>query len=564
MSSTPPNMPPNTPPNSQPGGGMPHPPYPPYDPKTQWRVYREQQKAAWRAQRDAWKAQRYAMKSSYVGIYGPRVPSVVGPIILIGVGVIALLLLTGHIAADQFWSWYGHWWPLLLIGAGLALLGEWALDLRRETPIRRGGSFVGILILLALLGLGAAGWNHARPWFFHWNGDGDDFFNAFGLPEHELDAPLMNQQIPANAVLDIENPRGDVSITAGDSSAIEVQPHEVAYASSDAEAKKVFDAEKPSLSVNGSSVLVKSESNSSGRVNLTVTVPKTVKVTVNAGKGDVTAANLGAGLSVTARGDVQLNTIVGPVEAHFTHGSHDLSAHDIQGDLTVDGDLNDITFSQIKGKVTQSGEIFGDMHMESIHGPVHMHTSVTDIEVAELPGDLTLDSGDLRINEAKGPVRVVTHSKDIDLNQIYGDVTVETRNGRISIEPAGAYSVDAKNSKGDVEVTLPPNASATVTARTHNGDIVSDYAIPATEGENKLATFTIGSGATRIVLNADNGDVRIKKGPSFPPAPTAFPAAPSSPKGPVLNVPPYHRVPDISKAPHLKEPKVPPAPPVKQ
>ena len=56
MSSVPPNMPP--------GGGAP-PPYPPYDPKTQWRVYREQQKAAWRAQRDAWKAQRYAMKAGY-------------------------------------------------------------------------------------------------------------------------------------------------------------------------------------------------------------------------------------------------------------------------------------------------------------------------------------------------------------------------------------------------------------------------------------------------------------------------------------------------------------------
>ena len=66
MSSVPPNMPP---------GG--------YDPRTQWRVYREQQRAAWRAQRDAWKAQQYAYKAKYQQAYGPRVPSVVGPLILV-------------------------------------------------------------------------------------------------------------------------------------------------------------------------------------------------------------------------------------------------------------------------------------------------------------------------------------------------------------------------------------------------------------------------------------------------------------------------------------------------
>src|SRR5450631_3798560 len=118
----------SVPPNTPPGGGPP-PPYQPYDPKTQYRVYREQQKATWRAQREAWKAQRYAAKAGYYGgVYSPRVPSIVGPIILIGVGVVAFLVVTNHIAAEQFWIWYAHWWPLLLIGAGLALLGEWALD----------------------------------------------------------------------------------------------------------------------------------------------------------------------------------------------------------------------------------------------------------------------------------------------------------------------------------------------------------------------------------------------------------------------------------------------------
>ena len=75
MSSMPPNIPP---------GG--------YDPRTQWRVYREQQRAAWRAQRDAWKAQQYAYKAKYHHAYGPRVPSVVGPLILVAIGIVWLLI----------------------------------------------------------------------------------------------------------------------------------------------------------------------------------------------------------------------------------------------------------------------------------------------------------------------------------------------------------------------------------------------------------------------------------------------------------------------------------------
>jgi len=535
----------SVPPYTPPGGGAP-PPIPPYDPRTQWRIHREQQKAAWRAQRDAWKAQSQAWKASYIGAYGPRVPSVVGPIILIGIGVVALLVVMGRIAPAQFWAWYSHWWPLLLIGAGLALLGEWALDLRRETPVRRGGSFVGILILLAIMGVCAAGWNHARPWF-HQLGDSneyglnDDFFNAFGLPEHDFDRQVLSAQIPANAVIEIQNPRGDVSVIAGEGTGIEVQTHEVAFDGSDTGARKIFEDEAPRLTVSGSAVLVKSESNSSGRVNLTVTVPKTARVTVDSGKGDVTAAGLGAGLQLSARGDVQLSGLTGSVAVRFSGGRHDFSAHRLQGDLTASGDCEDFTLSEIKGRVTQNGDILGDVHLEKVSGPIHLHTSVTDLELAELPGDLALDSDNLRVNEAKGPLRVVTHSKDIDLSQIYGDSTVEDRNGRISIEPAGSYSVEAKNSKGDVEITLPPNASAIVEGRTHNGDIVTEFGLPVSGEENKTVTGKIGSGASRIVLATDNGDLRIKKG-------SGFSAAPS-----VVNPPP------APNALHLKAPKAPPS-----
>jgi DUF4097 and DUF4098 domain-containing protein YvlB len=542
MSSVPPNMPPNMPP----GGGVP-----PYDPKTQWRVYREQQKAAWRAQRDAWKTQQHVWKASYVGAYGPRVPSVVGPVILIGVGIVALLVVTGHINAGDFWTWYGRWWPLLLIGAGLALLGEWALDMRRETPIRRGGSFIGILFLLAVLGLGATGWNNFwGPLRAQWGDQGDNFFNAFGLPEHTNDQVALNSQIPANATIEIQNPRGDVSVTAGDQSSIQVQAHEVAFARSDEEANKIFEAEKPRLTVSGSAVLVKSDSSNSGRLNLTVTVPRTAKVIVNSAHGDVTAAGLGNGINITAaHGDIHLGTLTGQVNAHFSDHKGDFSAHQVEGDIIADGHCNDITLSEIKGKVSINGEIFGDVHMESVSGPINLHTSVTDLQVASLPGDLTLNPDDLRVTEAKGQVRITTHSKDVDLNQIYGDSYVENRNGRIAIEPAGIYSVEAKNGKGDVEVSLPPNASATVDGRTRNGDIVSEFALAISGEESKTISGRIGSGGSRITLNAQNGDLRIKKGSAFPPAPPA-PNAATAPAAP--------------NAPHLKAHKVLPPQPITQ
>lgn len=531
----------STPPYTPPGGGIP----PPYDPRTQWKVYREQQRAAWRAQREALRAQRQSWKGAYG--YGPRVPSLVGPVILIGVGIVALLMLTGHIDSAEFWSWYGRWWPLLLIGAGVAMLGEWALDMKRQTPVRRGGNFVGILIVLALVGVFAA-WGHEwwGPMRAQWGDHGDDFFNMLGRPQHDQDQQVLNTQIPANATIEIQNPRGDVSITAGDSTTIQVQAHQVAYADSDDKARKIFESEAAHVTVSGNAVLLKSEGNSSGRVNLTVALPKSARVTVNAGRGDVTAAGLGAGANITAgHGDIHLNTITGSVQVHFSTDKGDFSAHQVDGDITADGRCNDLTLSEVKGKVVLNGDIFGEAHMENLTGPIHLHTSVTDLELGSLPGDMTLNDEDLRVTESKGQVRVTTHSKNVDLSQIYGDIYVEDRDGNISIEPAGPYAVEAKSNsgKGDLELTLPPNASASVNAYTHNGDILSDYPVSLPEGESKRVAFTVGSGATKINLTTDVGDVRIKKGSGFPAAPSVS-ANPEKPPAP-------------PNAPHLKAPKTP-------
>ena len=130
---------------------------------------------------------------------------------------------------------------------------------------------------------------------------------------------------------------------------------------------------------------------------------------------------------------------------------------------------------------------------------------------------------------------------------------VEDRDGRITVEPAGNYAVDAKNSKGDVEVTLPANASATVDARTRNGEIMTEFGLTVNGEESKTVSGKIGSGGAKITLVTDVGDVNIKRGEAFPAAPNAPNAAPATPKAPAA-----------PNAPHLKPSKALPAQPVTQ
>jgi DUF4097 and DUF4098 domain-containing protein YvlB len=365
------------------------------------------------------------------------------------------------------------------------------------------------------------------------------------MPEHDNDQPPDNIQIPANASIEIRVPRGDVSITASDQPNLEVRAQEVAYANSDSSAKKIFDSEAAHITVNGNAVLIQSQSNNRGRVNLTIAVPKTAHVMVNAGWDSVTASGLGSGIDVTARGDIHLSSITGPVVAHFVNGKHDVfAAQDVQGDMTLEGNVNDITVSGIKGGISQNGDIPGDVSMENVTGPVHLHTSETTFDAAQLSGTLTLNDDDLRIVGAKGEVHVTTHSIDVDLSQVDGNSHVEDRDGNIRIELEGTYGVEANNGKGDVEITLPPNASATVNGHTHNGEVITDFALTVSGDEDKTVSGRIGPGAAHIVLSAANGDLHIKKGSAAPPAAPEAPAAPN--------------------ARHLKSPKAPPAQPVTQ
>lgn len=508
--------------NPQPGQ---YPPQYPQDPR---------QARAWaKARRDQMRAQRQYWRAYW---RGGRRPSITGPIVLLTAGVIALLVETGRLNGYRVWDWYLQWWPLLLIAVGLIALLEYFLD--RGDPYagrRAGGGFGVLILLLVFFGWAAKSAHWLRPMGQQLGMNGNDLLFTFG-DEHYKDVQ-MTQAMAASGTVNVQNPRGDVTVTPSTDGQVHVQAHEIVHTWSDKDVQKAFDAIQPQISPAGSGVVVSVPGHSGASVDLTLAVPASSFLTVNVEHGDVSVEGLKNNADVTdGQGDVKFDGMGGDVHAHMQDG--DFSAHAINGQVVVNGQGGDVTLSEIHGQAVIDGEFFGDTHLEQMDGPVHFHSARTSIDVPKLGGDLTLDSDDLTANQLNGPTRIVTRSKDIELTQAAGDLHIEDQDGDVNVTAAAPLgNVEILNHTGDLMLTVPANAGFSVTASTtQDSDLETDFPLEVrTSGNEKQLAGTIGQGGVKLDLSTTHGDLKLHKGGAEM-APLTPPAPPAPPKGPVRHL----------------------------
>jgi DUF4097 and DUF4098 domain-containing protein YvlB len=472
---------------------------PPYGAREQARAQVRAQRDAYRAQRDYWRMQRR--------------PSVVRPLILITIGVIALLVETGKLSGPAFWEWYVRWWPLLLICIGILSLGEWWLERDQPYGSRRiGGGIISLIILLAILGSVSHGVVHTHGW--QWlqtqTGDDDMAWHWFG-DQHDADVTL-DEAVAANAAIRIKNPHGDVTVAPSTDGHVHVSAHDVVYSSSDKEAEKQLGRLTPKITVNGADVLLEAPDIDGAHSDLTIDLPASASLDVYAGHGDVSVNGTKASLKVTdGHGDVKLDELAGPVFAHMSKG--DFSARTINGSVTIQGRMDDVSLTAIKSNVTLDGDFFGDMHLEALSAPLYLHSSRTEISIASVPGNLTLDSGDLDFTNVNGPVRVVTRSKDVAGMTVHGPTHIENSNGDISLSvlaPLG--EIDIHNDNGAIDLTLPPKTGFNLDASTGDGSLSTDFDVSVSNSDDKhSASGAVSGGGPRVSVVAEHGDVHIKK-----------------------------------------------------
>jgi DUF4097 and DUF4098 domain-containing protein YvlB len=143
----------------------------------------------------------------------------------------------------------------------------------------------------------------------------------------------------------------------------------------------------------------------------------------------------------------------------------------------------------------------------------------------------TTNMGEIRVENVTGEVEVENTNGPIRLQNVSGTVVASTTNGDIQavlarIAPDKPMSFATFN--GDVDVTLPPDAKASLRLKSQEGDVYSDFdlalkAAPVKTEESgkssgrfrvsieRAALGTINGGGIEMKLETYNGNIYIRK-----------------------------------------------------
>ncbi len=161
----------------------------------------------------------------------------------------------------------------------------------------------------------------------------------------------------------------------------------------------------------------------------------------------------------------------------------------VRGDVTVRGGEGNVSVQSVEGSVTVS-DVNGRVEARSVNESVTVRRTSGELTVETVNGDVTLEG---------------IKSGSVEASTVNGDITYDG-----TIESGGRYELSTH--QGDMTVTMPESASATVSVNTFNGSFESDYPVTLSgKSQRRKFTFTIGGGSARVDLESFGGDIRLAR-----------------------------------------------------
>jgi len=184
--------------------------------------------------------------------------------------------------------------------------------------------------------------------------------------------------------------------------------------------------------------------------------------------------------------------------------------------LEISGRKLDVEVDGLGGEV-RIRNLKGDFLLEDLSGRIDAATLEGSIDALRLEGTARLKTGD-------GDITVMESGADLELETVSGDIEVlgsaspnleaRTTDGDVDfsgrLSPAGVYAI--RSHGGELTLTLDAPVDTDVTVLVYEGEFKSDFPVRARGYQSgKDLEFTIGEGGSRLLLEAFDGEVTLRK-----------------------------------------------------
>jgi len=467
--------------------------------------------------------------------------SVIGPLILIGLGV--LFLFRNLWPEIPLVDMISRFWPFLLIAWGAIRLLEILFWSMTGKPLPRNGVSGGewaLIFVICIVGATMYTAHNAPSWFPSgraWRRVVVNMGESYDYTFTPVEKPCAR-----NCRIIIESFRGNAKITAGTDLTVKASGQETVRSFQQNDADSANKQTPLELIQQGDQIIIRTNQDKvSDRVqpnaDLDISVPDGSSIEAHGRYGDFDVQGINGNVNIISdNAGVRLENVGGNVLVD-TGASDTIRAVDVRGSVELKGHGDDVELQNIAGLVTVNGTYVGQIQLTNLAQPLRWEDPQNSMAFEKLPGQVRASRGEFTGNNVVGPIRLKARSSDVQLSDFTQSLDLTLDRGDIDLKPGkNLPKMEVHTRSGDIDLALLPGAKFDLRASTEHGDASNDYGDPLREdasGHGANLVGTTGAGP-QLRLETGRGTVTVRKASpeEIAPVPDVSSAPPKPPKAP--------------------------------